>query len=1190
MKFLTDAFASEHGTRGKSFWDQLTGLPHQNSLLHDQIINSRRGMRLDKTIHQSFGHPVMDTTKPGFQVTCPEDFEPEDQRMAELEQLFDQWNDPSLTTAQRMRSGATLPPGFALLVRKGENEQPCQIIFISNPVLTKPDVTEPNTFGAPAPFGNIVNNEFAQKYVSDPSVRTHCLLGSMSGNTFASGAPGNRLEFEKDLLPVLMTDGAAIWNKPFNRDDWKILFFPTMSACPVGFVWPTSDGFESFQASITNRKKVFSGLLHLLKSREHIIKNWFNAVKASPASFAVPVVDALPFWSCFPTAQEPIDDRVLDAALLAPFQEQKDRFLRGHLMQLIYRSSSLPTSTLGFKMRARIKMHNMRVADSYPVALGITLPPECQAFVNYLFPFEDADKGWDGRIPKWFQLLDLDPATEVPDTYRQYTPRPLPSSAQDPEEYVTQRLTLPATEPVAAVPPMDDDLAEFLQATKRRRTSSGLSPVPPQVAPAPENSFVLTADGNFADGHGTNYVPQADPTSRQSRVDGLDMPAVTPSPEAYRPLNRVAPGNGPFTGHRDQPQDSSGFGNPAGGNPFAGVMNGTHIPLQSPAQGMPTDGIQDSTWNSPFPQGPRVQFEPHIRVSSPFPGYGPTTTSPAMGLPTPVHHQQMFSASPGMPPSHMYPSSHPDLSYQAGYGGMMHPMGHYQTHPAFHTNKPNSRSKYAPVRTASVNSDLERSCCPPELKAIGYWLVHPLPPNVGVVRTSLGDRAASDVLQFGLPTVIGRRCLEGFDYKNDGQVAVNIVCTAIEYRTKHQFGSFSQVGALQRDLRSVMNSEFVKNSYNIATWGVDPDIAPPPGTSKRFSLLAFLPCISESFSSDYLPRDGLAWQQMKEFAMVTYYHFALLGCTNPTSDNGDYDDSLFRNSLFGHCLRYICQCVQNTNLGRRWNQARAECTAAYFRDLSELFHLLKKFVDHRIGHDVENYGIGDAWPTNDRNAVFMSVPSRTNSAGFMAHSESVVSVLQEYYTRMQRTWGAGRYTAPNECSWAMSSSPFFAPGKPAQFKNPDVQKLKTTDRARDDKENVPFKNTSPLFVWNHAANPLGRKSPSEKLYPVVQRGTYPSIVDPKAARIPGKPNLFPICLNSSFEGHCTCSKPGTCKTQKVGRHAGKTRLHIDLNEARWSAATYKEEDWRPIVDFIKKYNTHILPSEAFKKLTPSTTW
>ncbi|CAJ1898111.1 unnamed protein product [Cylindrotheca closterium] len=944
-----------------------------------------------------------------------------------------------------------------------------------------------------------------------------------------------------------------------------------MSACPVGFVWPANGGFDEFQNSIANRKKVFLGLLHLMKTRKPIIESWFTAVKDSPASFAVPVVDAMPLWYSFPTKEDLDNDQVLDKALLSPFQEQMDRFLRSHLMQIIYRSASLPTSPLGFKMRARVKMHNMRVSDSFPEALGTTLPAECQAFVNYLFPYEDEERSWDGRVSKWYKLLDLDPGSEVPESYLQYTPRPLPSSAQDPEGYVAQRLPLPSAAPAGL--PVDDDMAEFIQAAKRHKPSLRQAPIRTPV-PARGDLIVLTEDGHFEDGHGTNYEPPEDHAGTQSFAD-RQLPAVTPSPLQNRHMGVNHP-------------NSNCFHDATGGNPFAGVMNGTNIPLQSPAQGMPPNGIHNSTWNSPFQQGPRVQIDPTPRGPSPFAGHN--TGLPTPGLPTPMHHQQMFPASPGIPSPHMYTASHPNLSYPAGYGSAMYPMGYYPAHPGFTTNKPNLRSKYTPVRTASINSDMERICCPPELKAIGYWLLHPVPPTVGMVRTSLGDRMASDVLQFGLPTEIGRRCLEGFDYKNDGSVAANIVCTAIEYRTKYQFGTFSQVGELQCDLRSVMDSAFIKRSFDIATWWVDPDSAPPPGTSKRFSLLAFLPCISEDFSSDYLPSDGLSWQQMKEFAMVIYYHFALLGSTNPTSDNGDYNDELFCSSLFGHCLRHICQYVLNTNLGRRWAQTPAQCTAAYVRDLSELFHILKKFVDHRIGHDVENYGISDAWPTNDRNAVFMSVPSKTNSAGFMAQTESVVNVLHDYYTRIQRNWGAGRYTAPNECSWAMSSSPFFAPEKAAPSRLLDLPKPKTTERTRDDKENVPFRNTSPLFVWNHTVTPLGKKSPSEMLYPVVQRGTYPLIVDPHAKRTSGKNTLYPICLNSTFEGHCTCSKPGTCKTHKVGRYAGKTRLHIDLNDARWSAATYKEEDWKPIVDFIKKYHDHILPSKAFKKLTPSTTW
>ena len=185
MKFLTDAFASEHRTRGSSFWDQLTCLPHKDSTMPDHVNKSRR-TRLDKITHQSFGNPVTDTTIVGYQATCPGDLEPDDQRMEELEQLFDKWNDPGLTKAQRMNNGELLSPGYALLVRKGEAGEPCHIMFISYPILTRPDIMESHDFGAPA-LGHIVNNALARQYVGDQTKQNYFLLGSMSGHTV--GAP-----------------------------------------------------------------------------------------------------------------------------------------------------------------------------------------------------------------------------------------------------------------------------------------------------------------------------------------------------------------------------------------------------------------------------------------------------------------------------------------------------------------------------------------------------------------------------------------------------------------------------------------------------------------------------------------------------------------------------------------------------------------------------------------------------------------------------------------------------------------------------------------------------------------------------------------------------------------------------------------------------------------------------------------
>ena len=141
----------------------------------------------------------------------------------------------------------------------------------------------------------------------------------------------------------------------------------------------------------------------------------------------------------------------------------------------------------------------MRASDSIPEALGTNLPAECHAYVNYVFPYQDEDKEWDGRVSKWYKLLDVDPETEVPEVYSRYTPQPLPSSAKNPDGYVSHRLSLPQEEPV--VPPVDNDMAEFIHTVKRPKLLSdrpSQQTRPAHLTPtvlAPDDSFVLDGDG-----------------------------------------------------------------------------------------------------------------------------------------------------------------------------------------------------------------------------------------------------------------------------------------------------------------------------------------------------------------------------------------------------------------------------------------------------------------------------------------------------------------------------------------------------------------------------------------------------------------------------------------------------------------------------------------------------------------------
>ena len=102
-----------------------------------------------------------------------------------------------------------------------------------------------------------------------------------------------------------------------------------MSACPVGLAWPVDVGFEKFQDSIANRTNVhFSGLLHLLRTRRTVIEKWFHQVQRHYDAFSVPVNSALPLIQAFPVDDDHPGDDILDVSLLAPFQEQLDRFLR----------------------------------------------------------------------------------------------------------------------------------------------------------------------------------------------------------------------------------------------------------------------------------------------------------------------------------------------------------------------------------------------------------------------------------------------------------------------------------------------------------------------------------------------------------------------------------------------------------------------------------------------------------------------------------------------------------------------------------------------------------------------------------------------------------------------------------------------------------------------------------------------
>ena len=146
MLLLTRTFGPE-SDRGNDFYDRISP-PWKDELLHKKFLSN---IDVSATkLQQSYGHTAMTKSSDVFKVTCLEDFAPLSQRMRELEGKFDKLNDADMTVSQRMSLGeSSLPPGLALVVRKGEGDEPAHILFISTPVLTRPDVNDVGLLGAP---------------------------------------------------------------------------------------------------------------------------------------------------------------------------------------------------------------------------------------------------------------------------------------------------------------------------------------------------------------------------------------------------------------------------------------------------------------------------------------------------------------------------------------------------------------------------------------------------------------------------------------------------------------------------------------------------------------------------------------------------------------------------------------------------------------------------------------------------------------------------------------------------------------------------------------------------------------------------------------------------------------------------------------------------------------------------------
>ena len=738
--------------------------------------------------------------------------------------------------------------------------------------------------------------------------------------------------------------------------------------------------------------------------------------------------------------------------------------------------------------------------------------------------------GWP--IPTLDPLLSLDKEIELPDPYAQYEPRSI--SMKDNDTFVPSRLQLPSAEGT-------EDFQAFFASPLANAAPK--TTAPPQVPlPAPQQG-VSPATAGIA------------PTG---------VPTVTPSPP------NAAQGPLPMQ-------------NAFGGLSGLQATNLLHQFAGTPAQQSPylTGGPQQ-VHQSPFLTGGHG--------GSPFPAVSPTTPAAAAAATT-THGFPTADSAAGT--VGFAPQMNPWAATLASLGALQTADGSYSP---FKMNLP----RYAPAHRATIKSETTRTMCPPAYLQAALLLAKPFSDGAWLVFSEGNTEPASSWMQIVDPSSFGKVMLSPHDQgSNKGGTttdSVNFLHQAIDFRATAD-NAFRLVRLPERVASRVITAAMQKLIFHVPSWDIERGRQAPTLTSRRWHIFHLLPLLREGYSGEHLPSNGLTLLEAQQFGKFLFLIMAMIGSEEKL--NSDYDDSKFSSSIFGTVLTFLCRVPQNLNLQRVWTERQRNCTQQWMDDLIATFELVAKMVAYRSGSSFRTFGMRDAQLIHDQANHFVVVPTKTGDNDFAQVPLSYVTDMKRLYTHCFDKWAPGIVDV-HDPKWAATSAHpayFSRLMHPPQEKQGGLRSDPGREPASKRHKAVGFSTPPEAGAGPiHVVKPLFKllapvppgKTPFEVFMQKLQSKTSPLIMNPN-----GK-TKHPICFRSAFEGSCTCDVTGVCRSRypPMSAGVGQERMHVDFNDPCWQRDIYREEQWAPVVKFVKHYQGLGLlgPTQWLKDATPNTPW
>jgi hypothetical protein len=374
----------------------------------------------------------------------------------------------------------------------------------------------------------------------------------------------------------------------------------------------------------------------------------------------------------------------------------------------------------------------------------------------------------------------------------------------------------------------------------------------------------------------------------------------------------------------------------------------------------------------------------------------------------------------------------------------------------------------------------------------------------------------------------------------------------------------------------------VRTLFSVESWAMSAQTRNLLTLPKQMlHIYSFLPCLLDFHDHPtLLPASGITLLQAKNLGYMVQLLFRMLDM------KPDFLTSTFDSSILGQRILQWSNLTDSAAIHHIWKENPRLLTFLWFGTLREALSIMHTWVKAQRFHG--SLGFYSATNPIQGGTCLLLTDS------FPSHVPGQTTTPNEAFARYDLQFAARWYDAalsPYDPTWQSKPPPdqfVIPPAPPVQVAN----EQRETDQQRGSNKRL---KTDCAKAAKQAVNFICGAHLFEPIIPLPQG--KPAITTimarfKRGVRFPLIPNANGtsdyMCFHSAFPPpHNRCN---TAKCKNMFVSPPTTRLHVDptIEPFKSRPETY----WQPIVNFLLQPEVaeHFLPSEAFKALTPSTTW